>query len=180
MGDILQMTSSVTSEISPSVTITDLLRATFPCGSITGAPKKSTMEIISKLEHSGRGIYCGSLGWFDAVTSGNEGLADFTLNVAIRTVEIDSKNNFSFGVGSGVTIDSNSQTSGMSAYLNQFFCKASSAVGVFESMLLKDKIVLRQDAHFNRLSKSAENLGIPFNLDEIEFLYRITFRILKT
>ena len=72
MGDILQMTSSVTSEISPDITITDLLRATFPCGSITGAPKKSTMGIISELEHSGRGIYCGSLGWFDAVTSGHK------------------------------------------------------------------------------------------------------------
>ena len=170
VGDILQMTSSVTSEISPRVTITDLLRATFPCGSITGAPKKSTMGIISKLEHSGRGIYCGSLGWFDAVTSGNKGLADFTLNVAIRTVEIDSKNNFSFGVGSGITIDSNSQIEWNECLLkSNFFVKLPSAVGVFESMLLKDNIVLRQDAHFNRLSKSAENLGIPFNLDEIEF-----------
>ncbi len=171
VGDILQMTSSVTSEIFPPVTITDLLRATFPCGSITGAPKKSTMDIISKLEHSGRGMYCGSLGWFDAVTSGAKGLADFTLNVAIRTVEIDSKNNFSFGVGSGVTIDSNSQIEWNECLLkSNFFVKLPSAVGVFESMLLKDNIVLRQDAHFNRLSKSAENLGIPFNLDEIEFL----------
>ncbi len=171
VGDILQMTSSVTSEISPPVTITDLLRATFPCGSITGAPKKSTMGIISKLERSGRGIYCGSLGWFDAVKSGNKGLANFTLNVAIRTLEIDSKNNFSFGVGSGVTIDSNSQTEWNECLLkSNFFVKLPSAVGVFESMLLKDNIVLRQDAHFNRLSESAENLGIPFNLDEIEFL----------
>ena len=109
VGDILQMTSSVTSEVSPDITLIDLLRATFPCGSITGAPKKSTMGIISELEHNGRGIYCGSLGWFDAVTSGAKSFADFTLSVAIRTLEIDSKNNFSFGVGSGVTIDSNSQ-----------------------------------------------------------------------
>ena len=170
VGDILQMTSSVTSEISPYITMTDLLRATFPCGSITGAPKKSTMGIISELERSGRGIYCGSLGWFDAVAPGNKGLADFTLNVAIRTLEIDSKNNFSFGVGSGVTIDSNSQTEWNECLLkSNFFVKLPSAVGVFESMLLKDNIVLRQDAHFNRLSKSAENLGIPYNLDEIEF-----------
>ena len=97
------------------------------------------------------------------------GLADFTLNVAIRTLEIDSKNNFSFGVGSGVTIDSNSQTEWNECLLkSNFFVKLPSAVGVFESMLLKDNIVFRQDAHFNRLSKSAENLGIPHNLDEIE------------
>ena len=171
VGDILQMTSSVTSEISPDITITELLRATFPCGSITGAPKKSTMGIISELEHSGRGIYCGSLGWFDAIASGNKSFADFTLNVAIRTLEIDSKNNFSFGVGSGVTIDSDSQTEWNECLLkSDFFVKLPSAVGVFESMLLKDNIVLRQEAHFNRLSKSAENLGIPYNLDEIEFL----------
>ena len=85
------MTSSVTSEISPDITITDLLRATFPCGSITGAPKKSTMGIISELEHSGRGIYCGSLGWFDAVTSGNKGFADFTLNVALGLWKLIAK-----------------------------------------------------------------------------------------
>ncbi|MDA9689223.1 bifunctional chorismate-binding protein/class IV aminotransferase [Betaproteobacteria bacterium] len=171
VGDILQMTSSVTSEISPDITITELLRATFPCGSITGAPKKSTMGIISELEHSGRGIYCGSLGWFDATASGNKSFADFTLNVAIRTLEIDSKNNFSFGVGSGVTIDSDSQTEWNECLLkSDFFVKLPSAVGVFESMLLKDNIVLRQEAHFNRLSQSAENLGIPYNLDEIEFL----------
>ena len=171
VGDILQMTSSVTSEVSPDITITDLLRATFPCGSITGAPKKSTMGIISELEPSGRGIYCGSLGWFDAVTSGNKGLADFALNVAIRTLEINSKNNFSFGVGSGITIDSNSQTEWNECLLkSDFFVKLPSSVGVFESMLLKDNFVLRQDAHFNRLSKSAENLGIPYNLDEIELL----------
>jgi len=171
VGDILQMTSSVTSEVSPDITLIDLLRATFPCGSITGAPKKSTMGIISELEHNGRGIYCGSLGWFDAVTSGAKSFADFTLSVAIRTLEIDSKNNFSFGVGSGVTIDSNSQTEWNECLLkSDFFVKLPSAVGVFESMLLKDNIVLRQDAHFGRLSKSAENLGIPYNLDEIEFL----------
>ena len=83
-------------------------------------------------------------------------------------------------MGSGVTIDSNSQTEWNECLLkSNFFVKLPSAVGVFESMLLKDNIVLRQDAHFNRLSKSAENLGIPYNLDEIEFLYRNIFTILK-
>jgi len=52
---------------------------------------------------------------------------------------------------------------------SNFFVKLPSAVGVFESMLLKDNIVLRQDAHFDRLSRSAENLGIPYNLDEIDY-----------
>ena len=133
------------------------------------------------MEHSGRGIYCGSLGWFDAVTSGNKGLADFTLNVAIRTLEIDSKNNFSFGVGSGVTIDSNSQTEWNECLLkSNFFVKLPSAVGVFESMLLKDNIVLRQDAHFNRLSNQLRIWGFLIIWMKLNSFYRNMLTILKT
>ena len=171
VGEILQMTSSVTSEISHGVTIADLLRASFPCGSVTGAPKKATMRIIDELESSGRGIYCGSLGWFDAVPEGKRYGWDFMLNVAIRTLEIDRKSSFSFGVGSGITIDSDSPTEWNECLLkSDFFVKLPSSVGVFETMLIKNNNIQRLDAHLQRLSKSAENLGIPYNLDEVEFL----------
>ncbi len=95
---ILQMTSTVTSRASGSVT--DILRAMFPCASITGAPKVKTMEIIKELESSPRGIYTGSIGYF-----GPDRRAQF--NVAIRTAVADTeKRSVEFGVGGGIVWDS--------------------------------------------------------------------------
>lgn len=97
---VLQMTSTVRSRLRPDVGIPDLLWAAFPCGSVTGAPKVRTMEIISELEDSPRGVYTGSIGY---ISPGPE--AQF--NVAIRTVTVDREKALAeFGVGSGVTYDS--------------------------------------------------------------------------
>lgn len=98
---VLQMTSTVQSRLRTGVGVSDVLRAAFPCGSVTGAPKLRTMEIISELEESPRGVYTGSIGY---VSPGPE--AQF--NVAIRTVTVDRETGLAeFGVGSGVTYDSN-------------------------------------------------------------------------
>lgn len=77
----------------------DALDACFPGGSITGAPKKRAMEIISEIEPCPRGLYTGAIGFF-----GFDGLSQF--NIAIRTIEI-ADGRARFGVGSGITIDSN-------------------------------------------------------------------------
>ena len=101
---VLQMTSTVRSRLRSGVGVSDILRAAFPCGSVTGAPKVRTMEIISELEDSPRGVYTGSIGY---ISPGPE--AQF--NVAIRTVTVDREKALAeFGVGSGVTHDSNSGT----------------------------------------------------------------------
>ena len=97
---VLQMTSTVRSRLRNGVGVSDILRSAFPCGSVTGAPKVRTMEIISELEDSPRGVYTGSVGY---VSPGPE--AQF--NVAIRTVTVDREKALAeFGVGSGVTYDS--------------------------------------------------------------------------
>lgn len=97
---VLQMTSTVQSRLRSGLGVPDLLRAAFPCGSVTGAPKVRTMGIISELEDSPRGVYTGSIGY---VSPGPE--AQF--NVAIRTVTVDREKGVAeFGVGSGVTHDS--------------------------------------------------------------------------
>ena len=97
---VLQMTSTVRSRLRTGVGVSDVLRAAFPCGSVTGAPKVRTMEIISELEDSPRGVYSGSIGY---TSPGPE--AQF--NVAIRTVTVDREAGLAeFGVGSGVTHDS--------------------------------------------------------------------------
>ncbi|MCY3766601.1 MAG: aminodeoxychorismate synthase component I [Gemmatimonadetes bacterium] len=101
---VLQMTSTVRSRLRGGVGVSDVLRAAFPCGSVTGAPKVRTMEIISELEDSPRGVYTGSIGY---ISPGPE--AQF--NVAIRTVTVDRETALAeFGVGSGVTHDSSTGT----------------------------------------------------------------------
>lgn len=95
------LTSTVTAQ-APQAGLEDLLRALFPCGSITGAPKIAAMNAIRSLEASARGIYCGSLGWL--APSG-----DCSLNVAIRTIEMKDGRNGIFGVGGGIVHDSRAE-----------------------------------------------------------------------
>jgi para-aminobenzoate synthetase len=90
-----QMVSTVESQLRPEVTLIDLLRAIYPGGSITGAPKRRTMQILDTLEPSARGIYCGSLGFL-----GYNQVAD--LNIAIRTLSLDEQQ-LQFGAGGAIT-----------------------------------------------------------------------------
>lgn len=98
-GSVLQMTSTITAEVAPSLGLSELLTALFPSGSVTGAPKLRTMQIIHELEASPRGIFCGSIGY---ATPNN----DACFNVAIRTLCVDSDGTGVLGVGSGVVVDS--------------------------------------------------------------------------
>lgn len=93
-----QMVSTVAAELAEGVTLSDILRALFPCGSITGAPKIRAMEIIRDLEPAARDIYCGSIGW-----AAPDGAASF--NVAIRTLMVEN-GAATLNVGGGVVWDS--------------------------------------------------------------------------
>ncbi|RIO49006.1 anthranilate synthase component I family protein [Staphylococcus hominis] len=95
---VYQMTSMVTGQLEDAISLHSILTAMFPCGSITGAPKQSTMTYIKYLETSPRYIYCGTIGLL---------LPDdkMIFNIPIRTVEY--RNNMAlYGVGAGITIDS--------------------------------------------------------------------------
>ena len=94
------LTSTITAQ-APDRSLQELLRALFPCGSITGAPKIAAMRKIKELERRDRGIYCGSVGWL--APNG-----DCSLNVAIRTIEMRSGQAGVFGVGGGIVYDSES------------------------------------------------------------------------
>jgi para-aminobenzoate synthetase component 1 len=94
-----QMVSRVTGRLRPGTQPSALLRALFPCGSVTGAPKIRAMEIIRELEPTPRGAYCGSIGWL-----GPDGSSAF--NVAIRTLTLADDGTASFGVGGGIVADS--------------------------------------------------------------------------
>ena len=93
-----QMVSHVTAELLGEPAPSTILRALFPCGSITGAPKIRAMEIIRELEIGPRGVYCGAIGWM-----GPDGASCF--NVAIRTITLRD-GVATFGVGGGIVADS--------------------------------------------------------------------------
>ncbi|MHA6266371.1 aminodeoxychorismate synthase component I [Aliiroseovarius sp. CAU 1755] len=93
-----QMTSLVRGQMQPGRGLSDIFRALFPCGSITGAPKLRAMEIIAELEDTPRDIYCGTIGW-----AAPDGRSDF--NVAIRTLMVEN-GDVTLNVGGGVVYDS--------------------------------------------------------------------------
>ena len=96
-----QMVSHVAGELRSDIAPSDIFRALFPCGSITGAPKIRAMQIIHELEAGPRGVYCGAIGWI-----GPDGSAAF--NVAIRTLTLRG-DHATFGVGGGIVIDSTAE-----------------------------------------------------------------------
>jgi para-aminobenzoate synthetase/4-amino-4-deoxychorismate lyase len=104
---VWQLTSTVSAELEGGTSLVDVFRAIFPCGSVTGAPKVRTMEIISELEDSPRGVYCGAVG-FLSPPGADAPAAKF--NVPIRTVVLDTETRVAeYGVGGGITWDSSAE-----------------------------------------------------------------------
>ena len=95
---VWQMTSTIESRLRPEVDLVQAFQALFPCGSITGAPKISTMEIIQNTELAPRGVYCGTIGIL--LPKGKR-----IFNVAIRTLQMQGTKAI-YGVGGGITWDS--------------------------------------------------------------------------
>ena len=163
-GDVLQMTSTVQGQIKPNTTLAEILQAVFPCGSVTGAPKKRSMQIIQKLEAQDRGYYCGALGWLDPN-------GDFAFSVPIRTIEIEEdplshNNTFTLGIGAGITIDSNADQEWEECRIKSAFLMGlPSAVGLFETIAVKHASPQGLSAHLDRMQSSARSLGILFSRD---------------
>ena len=161
-GDVLQMTSTVQGQIRPETSLMDILNAVFPCGSVTGAPKKRSMEIIQELEPSDRGYYCGALGWLDPH-------GDFAFSVPIRTMEIELSaqshaSTFSLGIGAGITIDSDAKQEWQECRIKSaFLMNLPSAQGLFETIAVHQGKPQRLVQHLDRMQSSALALGIVFN-----------------
>ena len=161
-GDVLQMTSTVQGQAKPNTSLFDILNAVFPCGSVTGAPKKRSMEIIQELETEERGYYCGALGWLDPN-------GDFAFSVPIRTVEIQADalthaSSFTLGVGAGITIDSDAKQEWRECRIKSaFLMNLPSTTGIFETIAIQDAKPQRLATHLNRMQASAFALGITFD-----------------
>jgi para-aminobenzoate synthetase/4-amino-4-deoxychorismate lyase len=153
-----QMTSTVQSQLKPNTSLVDVMSALFPCGSITGAPKISTMGIIRDLERFPRQIYTGTIG---LIAPGG----DCTFNVAIRTVLLNSKTGeATFGVGGGITYGSTADSEYDECLLKSSFLTTPPAhFELFESILLESGEYFLLDKHLARLEASAVYFDFSFN-----------------
>jgi para-aminobenzoate synthetase/4-amino-4-deoxychorismate lyase len=160
---VWQMTSTVTARLQPELSATDALRALFPCGSVTGAPKVRTMEIIRDLEDSPRGVYTGAIG-FLAPPGAPGPRACF--NVAIRTVVVDDQTRTAeYGVGGGITFDSTAR-----GEYDEVLAKARilserrPEFGLLETLALDPERGFRHlEAHLDRLRSSARYFGFTYD-----------------
>jgi para-aminobenzoate synthetase len=114
-----QLVSSVRGQLRPELGSVDCVRACFPPGSMTGAPKRRTMEIIDELEAAARGVYSGAIGWFGA-----GGACD--LSVAIRTIVIEA-GKATIGAGGAIVVDSDPEQE-----LEEMLLKAQASISAFE------------------------------------------------
>ena len=152
-----QMTSGITAELRADMGLNDMLKALFPCGSVTGAPKVRAMEIIRGLEAYPRGVYTGAIGHI--APNG-----DSQFNVAIRTLFIDDGGAGEMGIGSGVVSDSKVDAEFEECLLKaQFLTKADAPFELIETILWERGIGFHLlERHLVRLQSSATHFGYPF------------------
>jgi para-aminobenzoate synthetase/4-amino-4-deoxychorismate lyase len=155
---VQQMVSTVTARISPGRGAIDVLAATFPCGSITGAPKLRAMEIIAGVECHARGIYTGAIGHIDP-----NGEAAF--NVAIRTLHLKpGDRHATLGLGSGIVADSDPAAEWQECLAKGAFVRSERSFDLIETMGFDPHDgLLRLDAHLARMKASAETFGFNFD-----------------
>ncbi|AZU62237.1 aminodeoxychorismate synthase component I [Neobacillus mesonae] len=158
-----QMTSTITAKISAKVNLVEIFKALFPCGSITGAPKISTMSIITDLESAPREVYCGAIGY---ITPEKEAV----FNVPIRTVMINHQSGrATYGVGGGITWDSTT-----AGEYEEVLAKAKllrenrPEFQLLESFLLDNGEYFLLEEHLARLNKSAHYFGFKVSIENVK------------
>ncbi|HEV2129461.1 MAG TPA: aminodeoxychorismate synthase component I, partial [Longimicrobiaceae bacterium] len=157
-----QLTSTIRSHTRPGATLTDVLRALFPSGSVTGAPKVRSMQIIRELEDTPRGIYTGAIGF----VSPEETL----FNVAIRTLVLGRASaEVELGVGGGITYDSEAEAEYRECFAKAAFVRhPPSEFDLLETMLYEPgEGLFLLDEHLARLGASAEYFGFVCDAESI-------------
>ena len=157
-----QLTSSVRSQLLPEISWQKIFGSLFPCGSVTGAPKISTMKIIKSLEKEDRNIYTGAIGYF---SPNNQAV----FNVAIRTILLQGKQG-EMGVGGGITYDSDPGKEWEECRLKALFLLKSN-FQLIETMgwSYSTGIPLLL-LHLKRLKKSAAYFGFSYDQAKINCL----------
>jgi para-aminobenzoate synthetase / 4-amino-4-deoxychorismate lyase len=157
---LLQMTSTITGiakeQSMDEISLFNFFKAIFPCGSVTGAPKIRTMEIINELEATRRGVYTGAIGYLSP-----EG--DAVFNVPIRTIALDGSCG-EMGIGSGIVYDSEPESEWRECHLKgKFLTHPQEEFQLFETLLWQpDSGFWLLEEHLQRLQDSAEYFLFSF------------------
>ncbi len=158
---LLQMTSTISGELRSEVTIGEIFHALFPSGSITGAPKIRTMEIIRELERQPRGIYTGAIGYI--APNG-----DAVFNVAIRTLVLRD-GMAKMGVGGGIVADSDAASEYRECQLkSSFLTRGTPRFQLIETMLLDAGVIPFLPLHLERIESSAAYFDFAFDRARLE------------
>ena len=146
------MTSTISGALAADVPLATVFAATFPCGSVTGAPKRAAMRQIATLERRARGAYCGSVGFLSPERRG-------WWNVAIRTAQLDTARGAGrFDAGGGIVADSDADEERAEVELKaRFFTDICAPVDPIETFAGGDEAA--RDAHLARLATAAAHLG---------------------
>ena len=175
-ASVWQMTSTVQAALRPGTSFAAILRALFPCGSITGAPKHRTMQLIDAIESTPRGLYTGAIGWLDAAAepgqagAGEQACGDFCMSVAIRTLTLEPSVQSgllrgTMGIGAGIVLDSVAEDEYAECRLKaRFLTGAEPGFELFETMYATQEAGVRHlSRHLSRLSASAATFGFAFD-----------------
>jgi para-aminobenzoate synthetase / 4-amino-4-deoxychorismate lyase len=153
---LLQMTSTISGTLRPNLSYYDIFKAIFPSGSITGAPKIRTMQLIRELERIPRGIYTGAIGFISPNNSA-------VFNVAIRTLVLKD-GTAQMGVGGGIVADSTPAEEYRECLLKAgFLTRSRQPFQLIETMLCHQSQLRFLDMHLDRLESSATYFDIPFD-----------------
>jgi len=162
-----QMVTTVRARLQPGRGAAQMVRALFPCGSITGAPKIRAMELINAHERDARGPYCGAIGRFDP--PGPDGAGDAAFNVAIRTLRLTPEENGRgkavLGVGSAIVADSEMLPEWRECLVKGGFVRLFAAgADLIETMrFTPDEGIALLELHLERIRASAAELGFAFD-----------------
>lgn len=162
-----QMTSTISAQLKAGTGLTDIFQAMFPCGSVTGAPKRRSMEIIAEVESRPRGIYCGAIG---CVAPGG----DMVFSVAIRTLLHDRHTGqMTMGVGSAITWDAAAATEYAECLDKAAFVRRPVAsFRLIESVRLDHGDYTLLQEHLDRLEASARYFSFACDRAAIEAALR--------
>ena len=153
---VWQMTSTIKSHLRADVDLVAIFRSLFPCGSITGAPKIATMEIIKDLEPHPRGVYCGTIGLL--LPNGRR-----IFNVAIRTIQLHQGKAI-YGVGGGITWDSTWESEYREVHQKAaVLYRKQARFQLISTGRISQKQLLFEDQHLERLTKASRYFTYPFD-----------------
>lgn len=158
-----QMTTAIKANLKKHVHPVEVLTSLFPCGSITGAPKRETIEIIAQLEGQARGIYCGSIGYF---TPDKEAY----FNVAIRTATIDKLTNKAFYHAGGAITEQSLAEEEFEEVITKtnVLTRTIPSFKLIETLLIEDGRIFLEDEHRLRLENSAHYFAFSLNAKELD------------